>query len=514
MQILSSLTKSRFVRYVRFRGALRDAVLLWPFLAALACSFAGTMLGAAVVLVFGLMTLLLGRWYGAQSALLGRTDAGPREDRLIQMLNIGLADMARTAQGMGCLVLRMDDARRFAELNGTAFLAQVLCKSAERFVGALREGDIVAALPNGAFGIGLRPGGRVDIETMIQLAARLQATTAVGVEVNGKPCHITFSAGFCLGTRTPLRTGPALLHAAATAAHEAALHGPAAIRAYSSDMATRQIDRLALANSLACAFENGEIQAYFQPQMSTDTGQITGFEALVRWQHPVLGLLCPADFLPVIEAEGKSEQLAEVMLAGSLAALVAWDAAGIKVPSVGINFSTADLRNPKLVENLKWELDRFELAPSRVAVEILETVMADTDSDVSVRNIAALAKLGCGIDLDDFGTGNASITGIRQFDVRRIKIDRSFVTRIDTDRTQQRMISALVSLADRLGLDTLAEGVETAAEHAMLAQLGCRHVQGFGIARPMPFNETVAWLRAQNAKLITTPRIGSRAVGG
>ncbi len=514
MPILPDLTRNRVVRYLGSKDALRDTVLLWPFLAALASWLAGTMALAAVVLVFSLMTLLMGRWSGAQTLRLGGTDAGPREDRLIQMLNTVLADTARTAQGTGCLVLRMDHARRFAELHGTAVLAQVLCKSAERFVGALREGDIVAALSDSAFGIGLRPGGRVDLETMIQLAARLQATVAAGVEVNGMTCHVTFSAGFCLGARAPMRTGTGLLQAAAAAAQEAALHGPAAIRAYSPDVAARQIDRLALADALSCALENGEIQPYFQPQISTDTGRISGFEALVRWQHPVHGLLCPAEFLPAIDAEGKSERLAEVMLAGSLSALVAWDTSGVKVPSVGINFSTADLRNPKLVENLKWELDRYDLAPSRVAVEILETVIADTDNDVSVRNIAALAQLGCGIDLDDFGTGNASITGIRQFDVRRIKIDRSFVTRVDTDRTQQRMISALVSLADRLGLDTLAEGVETPTEHAMLAQLGCRHVQGFGIARPMPFDETLAWIRAHEERLVTPPRIGNRALEG
>ena len=128
-----------------------------------------------------------------------------------------------------------------------------------------------------------------------------------------------------------------------------------------------------------------------------------------------------------------------------------------------------------------------------------------------VRNIAALARLGCGIDLDDFGTGHAGITNIRRFSVRRLKIDRSFVTHVDEDREQQKIVSAILSLAERLGLETLAEGVETPGEHAMLAQLGCGHVQGFGIGRPMPFEQTVDWITSHRARHPAPPKIGHRA---
>jgi EAL domain-containing protein (putative c-di-GMP-specific phosphodiesterase class I) len=117
--------------------------------------------------------------------------------------------------------------------------------------------------------------------------------------------------------------------------------------------------------------------------------------------------------------------------------------------------------------------------------------------------------LGCRIDLDDFGTGHASITSIRRFGVNRIKIDRSFVIKADRDPEQQRMISAILTMAERLGVDTLAEGVETVGEHVILAQLGCNHVQGFGIAHPMPVDQTVDWIQAHNVKLRDVPRIMS-----
>jgi EAL domain-containing protein (putative c-di-GMP-specific phosphodiesterase class I) len=245
--------------------------------------------------------------------------------------------------------------------------------------------------------------------------------------------------------------------------------------------------------------------------VSTHTGSITGFEALARWYHPEKGLIPPAEFLPMIEDAGLSERLGEVILYQALTALVRWDRAGLQVPTVAVNFSAPELRNPRLADKLKWELDRFDLAPNRLSVEVLENVVAQTDNDVIVSNIAALASLGCGIDLDDFGTGHASITSIRRFAVRRIKIDRSFVTRLDEDREQQKMVSAILSMAERLGLETLAEGVETPGEHAMLAQLGCGDVQGFGIARPMPVDETMEWIARHRDKLGTMPRIGSRA---
>jgi EAL domain-containing protein (putative c-di-GMP-specific phosphodiesterase class I) len=258
------------------------------------------------------------------------------------------------------------------------------------------------------------------------------------------------------------------------------------------------------ADEAAAALDSGDILPHFQPQISTDTGRITGFEALARWTHPERGTIAPADFLPVLENAGKLARLGEVMLNRSLAALRAWDDAGLDVPTVAVNFSSDELRNPKLIDKVKWELDRYELDPSRLSIEVLETVVAASPEDVVSRG---LARLGCRIDLDDFGTGHASISSIRRFAVGRIKIDRSFVMKVDRDAEQQRMVAAILTMAERLGLETLAEGVETPGEHTMLAQLGCDHVQGFGIGRPMPFDISEDWLRKHSARMAEAPRI-------
>ena len=431
--------------------------------------------------------------------------------QLIALLNGMLRDAPVTGRTTACLVLQFDDAPQMLDLHGRAAQTEILARSAERLAAVLREGDTLVRLEGGGFAVVLAPIRRLDLETVIQIAARFQTALAAPISVNAARLYVTCSVGFCLAARAPEPTGRALLDAAQVAADEALRHGPGAIRAFAPDMARTRADREAQREDLEQALDEGQIRAHFQPQISTDTGAITGFEALARWHHPERGLIPPSEFLPLIEDAGLSERLCEVMVYNALSALARWDAAGFDVPTVAVNFSKGELRNPRLAEKLKWELDRFDMTPARLTIEILETVVAETDNDVVVNNIAALSRLGCGIDLDDFGTGSASITSIRRFALRRIKIDRSFVTRVDEDREQQRIVSAILSMAERMGLQTLAEGVETPGEHAMLAQLGCGNVQGFGISRPMPLEDTLDWIGRHRARQTTTPRIGHRA---
>ncbi len=440
----------------------------------------------------------------------GLTGLALRPQITAQMERI-LRDEPVTGRTTACLVVQFDEAELLVDRHGRAAQTEVLVRCAERLCSALREGDTVARLEGGGFAVVLSAVRRLDLETVVQLAARLQSAIAPPISVNAARIYVTCSVGFCLAARSPEPTGRSLLDAAQVAADDALRNGPGAIRAFAPDMARTRADRDALRSDLESALDEGQIRAHFQPQISTNTGAITGFEALARWYHPERGLIPPAEFLPAIIESGLGDRLAEVMLYNALSALTRWDKAGYNIPTVAVNFSKSELRSPKLAEKLKWELDRFELAPSRLTVEILETVVAETDNDVVVANIAALARMGCGIDLDDFGTGHASITSLRRFAVRRIKIDRSFVTRVDVDREQQKVVSAILSMAEQLGLATLAEGVETPGEHAMLSQLGCSDVQGFGIARPMPVDETMDWIARYLARKDGTPRISHRA---
>ena len=434
----------------------------------------------------------------------------PLRAAVVAALDETLMQARTTGKTTACFVLCLDDAQMIVERYGQAAHDKVLRRIAERLAVTLRAQDCIVRLEGDRFAIALGPARRADLETAIQIAGRLQAAVREPLSIDAMTIYVSSSLGFCLPSRAPEQTGPALLAAAEAAMEDAWRNGPDAIRAYSPEVAAAAQNRASLRDQVDAALENGEIIAYFQPQLSTDTGEVTGFEALARWQHPQRGILPPAQFLPTLQAAGLSTRLGEVMLFHALTALRTWDRAGFGVSNVAINFCKDELRNPKLCDKLQWELDRFELGPDRLTVEILETVVAETENDTVVRNIAALSQMGCGIDLDDFGTGHASITSIRRFAVNRIKIDRSFVTKVDCDPAQQKMIAAILSMAERLGLGTLAEGVETIAEHAMLAQLGCSHVQGYSIARPMPFADTIAWLERHRGKLASAPKLGRK----
>lgn len=408
--------------------------------------------------------------------------------------------------------IEIDEFEDFVDQNGQNAAEKVVATVADRVVSVMRNEDAVAQTGRCKLSVCVAPVTHLDLELCIQISARLQAAIEDPVSLDGTAVYATACIGFCQSSRIASRNGKDWLEAANSAVREAQHNGNNSIRAFSDEMKRKIQTRSELRAAVITGLERGQIQPWFQPQISTDTGLVTGFEALARWDHPNRGMISPAEFLPAIEQAGKLERLAEVMIYHAFTALKAWDSAGVRVPHVGVNFAGPELSNPKLIEKIKWELDRFDLEPERLVVEVLETVVAGAPNDTITRNINGLGALGCRIDLDDFGTGHASISSIRRFSVSRIKIDRSFVMKADRDPDQQRMVSAILTMAERLEVETLAEGVETVGEHALLAQLGCDHVQGFGIGKPMPFDQTLDWIARHNAKLQAAPQIlGNRS---
>jgi diguanylate cyclase len=473
----------------------------------------GVLLVAAVILpALIAFTGLLGTGTGT-GARTGRDAVTglPGRDQLVRHLDA----TARSGDDDGAsrvgIVLEIDNFTGLESQYGESGTEDILRRASERIAGILRRDDFVASLGPGRFGMALEKTPRVDLETMIQLSGRLQDALAAPISLGGARLLVTASVGFALPSRVPEHTGEAQLAAAESALAEAQKSGPGSVRAFARGMRPRVALLDSLGKDIVHALEEGQIRPWFQPQVSTDTGAITGFEALARWEHQQKGMIAPGAFLPAIARAGLFDRLGEVILFHALTALREWDRAGLAVPTVAVNYSPDELRNPSLFDKIRWELDRFDLAPDRLTIEVLEDVVARSDDDMATRNIAALSKLGCPIDLDDFGTGHASISNIRRLDVNRIKIDRSFITRVDTDRDQQNMVAAILTMAERLGLQTLGEGVESHGEHAMLAQLGCGHVQGYSIAKPMPFAETGAWITEHQRKIGNPPRIPRQA---
>lgn len=487
-----------------------------------------TVLTGPQALAFLPALVLGGFWLGGEPVLLAlalavplvlawvRTTAPPysppeREDDFERTLQETL-DLARNClRRTGCAIVEIDDYEILLDRHGAAAAERVGACVADRLKSVLREQDTLLALSNGQFGIVFAPVRQLDSEAGLKMAMRLQAAAEEPISLDAATIYVSASVGFCLDSFVRGGTGRELSDAAAIALIEARRHAPSAIRAYSPELHRGLPIAGQAATEILTALADGQIQSWFQPQISTDTGHISGFEALARWEHPERGLIPPAEFLPLLQKLGKTDSLGTKILRDALGALQSWDEAGFDIPQIGVNFSADELRDPKLVDRLQWELDRFDIAPPRLAVEILENVVAYSPEDTIVRNIRRMADLGCRIDLDDFGTGHASISSIRRFAVHRLKIDRSFVKKVDRDVEQQRMVNAIQLMAEQLDLDTIAEGVETAGEHAMLAQLGVGHVQGFGIARPMPATKTFEWITDHMTRVQTPPRIGHTA---
>lgn len=442
----------------------------------------------------------------SREAQTGLYDADSLIHYLGETLGTGLK-----ATPTACIVLRVDDLSDIETELGPNALAIIRHQVTDRLLTVLRRGDHVAYIGDNQFAIALTELRSPELGGVLTLIKRIQEGCETPVIIDSRNLHISVSVGFVLSASTGITTGKNLVDAAKLALLDAENNGPSGVRAFSAKTPKVIDSTTPSGDEILNALNDGQIVAWFQPQISCDTGELTGFEALARWQHPERGIIPPAEFLPTLITTQRMEALSENMLHHALKAVRDWDKRGHKVPSVSVNFSTQELRNPSLVERIKWDVDRFDLNPSRLTVEILETVVSSSSEDIVTRNIRALHDQGFQIDLDDFGTGHSSLANIRRFAVDRVKIDRSFVTHADDDPDQQRMIAAIVGMAEQLGIETLAEGVETMAEHSILAQLGCTHLQGFAIARPMPFEQTLEWLANHERTQSRTPQLGKRA---
>jgi len=411
-----------------------------------------------------------------------------------------LCDLAPDGQGAGAaLVLRLDDAPGMVARLGRLRFWALMALLERRLAKALTRNAALCRLPGQAgFAVALHPCHRLDGAGAESLARGLGRALGGECRIAGRSVQPSLSIGYSLCDRPRGAGEPDALQAATAAAARAVTRGPGTIEADTvRDLMAHRLHRST--SDLLEALETRAITAHFQPQICLRTGRVTGCEALARWNHPSRGLVPPATFLPALEAADLTTSLAMAMLRDALALLLRADAEGVDLPGVSINLAEADLRRNDLPDRIAWELDRHDIAPERLVVEILESVTTDGDSDMPNRTVARLAAMGCKIDLDDYGTGNASIMGIRRFVVDRLKIDRSYVRQLDLDPSQRQMVSAILSMARALDLDVLAEGVETRSELEMLVALGCAHAQGFGIARPMPADAMIGWLQSRSA---------------
>lgn len=286
-----------------------------------------------------------------------------------------------------------------------------------------------------------------------------------------------------------------LLMDAALALRSAKGQGTAGYQVFESVMRQDFEASNAIAGDLRTAMDKGHIEPWYQPQVCIETGRISGYESLVRWVDPERGIISPGQFLPIAEEVGLMEELDGMMRREALASTARLHAAGIGAGHIGLNITAALLSDPDMVDRLTWEVEVAGLTPNLVSIEVLESVMIDEAAAAPIKkNIERLSNLGFFIELDDFGTGHSGLSSLRDLKVNRVKIDRSFVSGIDSNPELATFTNALIQLALSLNIEILAEGVETEGEWAWLQAHGCQIIQGYLISKALPENELIAWL--------------------
>lgn len=411
------------------------------------------------------------------------------------------------------MAIKVDGLDLLEERLGFSMDDTIMQEFSSRLGKILRQSDLVTRGKKSDFLVCLSGMRAPESENLLHLSRRIQSCLDEPIKKGNVRVYCTVTIGIARASQVEDLMPSSLIHAADSANRSARKDGPGGVRIFKTAYGKPPSNDNDLLEEVAMALENGQIIAWYQPQVSTHTGAITGFEALARWEHPTRGLISPVSFLSLIDRLGLSQRLSEVVLTHALSTLRTWDRAGFDVPSISVNYSSDELKNPRLPEFLRWELDRFELTSDRLTLEVLENVIAESQDDIIAQNLKAISDMGCRIDLDDFGTSYTSILNIRKFSVSRLKIDRQLISRVDRDEEQRRLISALLAMAAELGIETLAEGVETSAEHSMLAQLGCDHIQGFNLARPMPRGDSLTWIPDYRLTCPAQAQLGKKPAG-
>ena len=398
----------------------------------------------------------------------------------------------RDLRGDDTAAMLLIDLDRFKEVNdtlghdsGDALLVEV----AERLGGALRRGDTLARLGGDEFAVLV--AGAPDREAVVELAARLQDALRRPFALRGVAVELEASIGVALYPEHGTSIGR-LLQRADVAMYDAK-RGRRGVATYSAERDPYSADRLGLLAELRSAIERDELVLHYQPKVSLQTGELTGVEALVRWQHPTRGLLYPDAFIPVAERTGAVADLTRWVVDRALA-----ECRPLELP-VAVNLAAANIVDVTLPAAIGAALERHDMPAERLVCEISEhTVMADPvrASDV----LEGLRALGVGLSLDDFGTGHSSLTYLKRLPLDEVKIDRSFVAGMAEDENDAVIVRSTIDLARNLGLRVVAEGVETAEIMDTLAELRCDVAQGYFISRPMELQALNVSLRGPARK--------------
>jgi diguanylate cyclase (GGDEF)-like protein len=404
-----------------------------------------------------------------------------------------IAAAERDGSGLAVLLL---DLNRFKEVNDThGHLVgdQVLQVTAQRLLAAVRPQDTVCRLGGDEFALVLPD--LPDAIPAVEVAARVRASLREPLHVEDAVLDMDVSIGVALFP-THATCVEDLLRRADVAMY-LAKENRTHIEVFRADHEEDSTGRLSILGALRRAIDDRDVVVHYQPIVAVPSFEVVGMEALVRWNHPTRGLLPPSEFLPVAESSGLMHRLTGLVIEDAVACAAAWQGYGIRVP-VAVNVSLRDLAGPSIVDTCARVLSEHGVPGELLQLEVTERLLM-SDPDGVTRTVTALADLGVRLSLDDFGTGFASLVMLRRLPVDRLKIDSSFVRRLQIGEDDRAIVASIVQLAHSLGMTAIAEGVETAAVWQRLHDLGCDAAQGWHIGRDMPADEASEWLRIHAA---------------
>lgn len=409
-----------------------------------------------------------------------------------------LADVRDRGERLAVLQIDLD---RFKQINDTLGHAAgdlVLSRTAQRMRQACRAKEICVRLGGDEFIILIpAPSSFTSIQAT---ATRLLETINQPVLFNGATILPGASAGVAIFPDDASRSEDLIVHAD-LALYSAKGRGGGASAFFSGDLRAELDHHKAFARDIRIAVADEAFNVFFQPQIDLVSGAIMGVEALVRWRHPVRGTITPAIFLPVAEKSGAMSHIGRIVIGKAIRQAAVWHRAGIAFGRLAVNVSSAELREPDFESFLFETLEQTDLPIDRLSLEIVESVILDDEKTGIAHKLRRLRLAGIQLELDDFGTGYASLSHIDPQQIDRVKIDRRFVQGINQNGPNAKIVRAMIELAQALDISVVAEGAETQAELETLKGLGCPAVQGYGIAFPMPGQETTVWL-TQHARMV------------
>jgi diguanylate cyclase (GGDEF)-like protein/PAS domain S-box-containing protein len=415
----------------------------------------------------------------------------PNRTLLQDRLNKALALARRNQRQVAVMYLDLDHFKDINDSHGHAAGDALLAEVARRLTTLVRDTDTVARLGGDEFVIVLESLGECDAAAY-RARAIVQAISSP-FRYKGRELYTSASVGVAMYPSDGVVPDDLLKHAD-SAMYRAKESGRNAIQFYTADIDARLLRRLEISDGLRHALERDELRLHFQPKLRTDSGQLVGAEALLRWVRSDGTHVAPEEMIPVAEETGMILAIGQWVLEQACRQAVAWRAQGFSDLRVSVNLSARQFRNQDIIQVVRQTLRKTKCPAGALELEITESVlMEQPDEMASV--LGRLQSMGVRLSIDDFGTGYSSLSYLRNFPIHELKVDRSFIENMADNPNHSAIVDAVIKLAHSLGLTVLAEGVETLEQLHCLRAQGCDHVQGFLFSRPLPVPELQLWMK-------------------